>query len=148
MKTLDVRDLRERLGEPREGGRPAPVRAKSAAKAIQNDLEGPFLLRWTALYPDLLLEREVTFHPERKWRFDFAPVEMPERPRVKVAVEIEGGQWTTSRHRTGTGYEEDAIKYNAAATLGWTVFRLTAGMSRDEDELRQIAQTIRERMNL
>ncbi|BCM89075.1 hypothetical protein IAD21_00919 [Abditibacteriota bacterium] len=139
MKTLDVRELREQLGEPREGGGAKPVRAKVAVKAIQNDLEGPFLLRWRALYPQLELEREVRFHPVRQWRFDFAAA------AAKVAIEIEGGQWTTSRHRTGAGYEEDNRKYNAAAAMGWTVFRLTAGMSRDEDELRQIAEAIRER---
>jgi very-short-patch-repair endonuclease len=139
VKVLDVRDLRERLGENRDGGTTQPVKAARASKAIQNDLEGPFLLRWEALYPELHLEQQHQFHPVRKWKFDFAAV------AVLVAVEIEGGQWTTSRHRTGTGYEEDARKYNSALALGWAVFRLTAGMSRDEDQLRAIAETIRAR---
>lgn len=72
-------------------------------------------------------ERELKFHPTRKWRFDFA------WPAVKIAVEIEGGNFSRgkSRHTTGKGYEQDCEKYNAAAALGWIVFRLTGDMVKD-----------------
>lgn len=63
--------------------------------------------------------------PQRQWRFDFA------WPDIKVAVEYEGivmrkvnGQWQASGgHATITGMRDDMIKYNAAAMLGWRVFR-------------------------
>jgi very-short-patch-repair endonuclease len=62
-------------------------------------------------------EREYRFHPDRKWRFDFC---FPDR---KCAVEIEGGIWTNGRHTRGSGFVADCEKYNAAAAMGWFVFR-------------------------
>lgn len=64
-------------------------------------------------------QREHCFHPERRWRFDFA------FPAQKVAAECEGGTWTRGRHTRGAGYEADLEKYNAAALLGWLVLRFT-----------------------
>lgn len=55
----------------------------------------------------------------RAWRFDFA------WPALKVAAECEGGTYSGGRHTTGTGFEKDAEKYNAAAERGWTVLRFT-----------------------
>ena len=60
---------------------------------------------------------EYKFHNSRKWRFDYA------FPEQKVAVEIEGGIWTQGRHVRPYGYRADMEKYNAAAALGWKVFR-------------------------
>ena len=62
---------------------------------------------------------EHRFHPERKWRFDFA------WPDAMVALEVEGGVWTGGRHTRGAGFIEDMRKYNAATELGWRVFRIT-----------------------
>lgn len=67
-------------------------------------------------------EQEYRFHPERKWRFDFA------NPRQIIAIEIDGGTWTAGRHTRGKGYERDCEKLNAATALGWRVFRFTTGM--------------------
>lgn len=69
--------------------------------------------------------REYRFHPERKWRFDFA------WPEHKVALEIDGGTWGGGRHTRGAGFEEDCHKLNAAAVLGWRVLRATGGMVHD-----------------
>lgn len=60
---------------------------------------------------------EYTFHPHRKWRFDYA------WPLHKVAVEIEGGAFTQGRHTRGAGFIADMEKYNAAVLLGWRVLR-------------------------
>ncbi len=74
-------------------------------------------------------EREFRFHPSRKWRFDFA------WPRVRVAIEIEGGSFAggkrcpackqvpMGRHHSVGGHAEDMVKYNAAACAGWKVLR-------------------------
>ena len=70
----------------------------------------------------ILPEREFKFHPKRKWRFDFA------FPDVKIAVEIEGGVWSGGRHTRAGGFTKDCEKYNAAALLGWRVFRFTSDM--------------------
>jgi len=63
--------------------------------------------------------REFSFHPTRRWKFDFA------HPGLKIAVEIEGGIWSNGRHVRGKGYQEDAIKYNEAVKLGWRLLRYT-----------------------
>jgi len=65
--------------------------------------------------------REHRFHDKRRWRFDFAHLEL------KLAIEVEGlcAEWQKSRHTTIKGYIADCEKYNAAALLGWTVLRYT-----------------------
>lgn len=75
---------------------------------------------FVALHSDWLppTEMEYKFHPERRWRFDFA---WPDR---KVALEVEGGVWIAGRHTRGSGFVKDMEKYNAAATLGWRVLRV------------------------
>lgn len=64
-------------------------------------------------------EREHRFHPDRKWRFDFAFL------NLKIAVECEGGVWVNGAHSRGAHFTSDCEKYNAAAELGWRVFRFT-----------------------
>lgn len=62
--------------------------------------------------------REFRFHPERRWRFDFA------WPDASVALEIEGGIYCSGRHVRPSGYAADCEKYNEAQLCGWRVFRL------------------------
>lgn len=112
-------------------------------------------------------EREFRFHPERRWRFDFA------WPDVKVAVEIDGGGYgfrcrtcrgtgkasgkfgpATCRtcggtgrmvggHNTATGSTNDAEKGNAAVVLGWRVLRFTTRMlERSPGECVQTLETV------
>jgi len=77
--------------------------------------------------------KEFRFHPTRLWRFDYA---IPEK---RIAIEVEGGVYkkrryiskrtgemiTTvgGRHNSAEGFLGDMEKYNAAALLGWRVFR-------------------------
>lgn len=63
-------------------------------------------------------DTEVQFHPGRRWRFDYA------WPESMVALEVEGGVWSGGRHTRGKGFLGDIEKYNAAASLGWRVFRV------------------------
>jgi very-short-patch-repair endonuclease len=65
-------------------------------------------------------QREYTFHPKRKWRFDFA------FPEPMIAIEIEGG--VNGRHQRIGGFVGDCHKYNSAALLGWRVLRYTTDM--------------------
>lgn len=71
-------------------------------------------------------ETEFKFHPERKWRFDYAwfdEVAELECFLPKVALEVEGGVWTGGRHTSGSGFVKDMEKYNAAAMAGWRIIR-------------------------
>ena len=61
---------------------------------------------------------EFKFHPNRKWRFDFA------WPAQKVAVEIEGITRGYGRHQRVEGFLGDCEKYEAALLLGWRVYRV------------------------
>jgi very-short-patch-repair endonuclease len=86
--------------------------------AKPSPLEKRFSLYWRAVNGAPLVA-EHRFHPTRRWRFDFAHV------AAKVAIEVEGGQWTNGRHNRGDGYQGDCEKYNEAQIYGWVVFRLT-----------------------
>lgn len=82
-------------------------------------------------------EEEYRFHPERRWRFDFA---YPER---MIAIECEGGTWKKkARHTTGTGFRDDCYKYNNAAILGWFVLRFTSDMINDGIALQMIEEAL------
>lgn len=83
-------------------------------------------------------EREYKFHPLRKWRFDFC------FPEHKIAVEVEGGSYTGGRHQTTIGFEKDLIKYNAAARLGWLVFRYTTRLVKTGVAVAEIGEILRE----
>jgi len=92
------------------------------------ELEAAFAFYWRLLAGDPEPEHEHRFHPDRRWRFDFA------WPAAQVAVECEGGIWTRGRHVRGRGFRNDCEKYNTATALGWRVFRVTRGMLDDDPD--------------
>lgn len=72
-----------------------------------------------AVYP---MQKEYRFHPERRFRFDYA------LPDYKIAIEIQGGTWTRGKHVRGKGYQDDCEKLNLAQTMGWRVLWYTPQM--------------------
>lgn len=104
----------------------AKEKTTTAKKKRKSHLEENFAL----MLGQFIDQREYKFHPERRWRFDFA------WPDIKVAVEIEGGAggfnivkdgrrlWMPGAHQSPEGYVKDCEKYNEAAFMGWYVFRL------------------------
>jgi hypothetical protein len=69
-------------------------------------------------------ELEVKFHPLRRWRADM--LWRPPTAPIFLICEIEGGVWKPkSRHQTGRGFTEDAVKYAEATCLGYQVLRVT-----------------------
>ena len=85
--------------------------------------------------------QEHRFHTERGWMFDLAWPDLGQ----KIAVEIEGGTWKPGggRHNRAKGYEEDCRKYNAAAELGWVVYRYTTRQVANGEALTQIERVLR-----
>jgi len=77
-------------------------------------------------------ERELRFHPVRRWRFDFA------FPHLMLAIEVEGGSWVNGRHSRGKGMSDDAVKYNAAVILGWRVLRFTTDLIKSGEAIKTI----------
>lgn len=98
-----------------------------------SELEQRFLGYWTAL-DGPMLEREVLFHPTRKFRFDFC------HRHTMTAIEIEG-----FGHQKRNRYTADLEKYNSAALLGWSLVRLTSSMI-TKDKLQLLIDYIRGRM--
>lgn len=60
-------------------------------------------------------QTEFRFHPDRKWRFDFA------WPGKLVALEVQGGIFIQGRHSRGAALLKEWEKLNAAAGLGWRI---------------------------
>ena len=74
----------------------------------------------------LNIYREFRFHPERKWRFDFAVIEHKDlQGEGGLAIEIDGGSWIQGRHNTGSGSASDREKFNEATRLKWRVLKFT-----------------------
>lgn len=63
-------------------------------------------------------ELEYRFHPERRWRFDFA------WPDSKVAIEVQGGLFVMGRHTRGAALRKEHEKLNAAAAKHWGILYL------------------------
>lgn len=63
--------------------------------------------------------KELKFHEHRRWRFDYAIIEL------KIAIEVEGGVWMKkARHTSPKGFIADMQKYNNATALGWRLIRI------------------------
>jgi len=84
-----------------------------------------FMYYWKMIIPEFASmeepKPEYVFYSCRKWRFDWA------WPDYKIAVEIEGNAWNVKgggRHMQ----DKDLEKYNAAAWLGWRIFRFSPAM--------------------
>jgi len=83
-------------------------------------------------------EREMYFHPTRKWRFDFA------WRKQMLAVEIDGGTWSGGRHVRGSGYQGDVDKFNQAVLLGWRVLHVTRQMVDDWSGIALVKRALEE----
>lgn len=80
---------------------------------------------------------EYKFHPQRKFRFDIAI------PKWKVAIEVEGGVYTSSvAHSSVTGILRDMEKYNLATEEEWRVLRYTPEQTKKSATLEQIKKVV------
>ena len=96
------------------------------------DLENTLLFQMSLMGLDP--EREYKFHPDRKFRADFA---FPDR---KLIIEVNGGIWMAkSGHSTGKGIQRDYQKANAAQLL-YTAEEIESGTA-----LQEIINFIREK---
>jgi hypothetical protein len=89
-----------------------------------SDLEAAFDTHWTRLAPKDAPApvAQYRFEPGRKWAFDRA---WPSLNHM-VAVELDGGVWTSGRHTRGQGFVNDCTKLNMATVRGWRVLRFTS----------------------
>lgn len=84
-------------------------------------------------------EREFRFAPPRRWRADFRFFD----PKPgDLLVEVDGGSWVGGRHTSGSGFEADCEKLNAATLAGYRVLRVTPRMVDDGRALRLIERAL------
>lgn len=90
---------------------------------------------------------EYRFHPERKWRSDYAFVD------YKLAIEIEGGVFQV-KHGLREGWHQsisimlkNMTKYNDYSILGWSLLRFTPGMVNSGEAIRTIKAWFERRAN-
>lgn len=76
---------------------------------------------------------EYRFHPTRKWRFDWA------WPEQRVALEVQGGIFSSGRHVRGAALLKEYEKLNTAARLGWRVFYCTPAQLTNGEILDDVA---------
>lgn len=96
------------------------VAAVQKAAMASDSLQSRWLVRWKTWLKDNEIgscppSKEFYFCKPRQFRFDFA------WELRKVAVEIDGGQFTGGRHGRIGGMASDAEKSRIAASLGWRV---------------------------
>lgn len=121
---------RERLIALKFARPEAPVLAKDKPNVTRlpdrakRDYKQEFLLGLKAVgLPEP--EREVRFHPERKWRLDYCFRDR--NKRIVLAVEYEGQQFDANKsaHQSHTAFSSNVEKYNSAALAGICLLRIT-----------------------
>ncbi len=130
---LNVPRLPRRVRRPSS---PGELWAREEAAARRRALEDRLAQQIRAMQlpvPD----REYQFHPERRWRVDFA------WPEFWLLVEVEGITPAGGRHQRVAGFEADAEKYGEAQRLGWTVLRLSPTQVRTGAGVRLITDLLR-----
>ena len=103
-----------------EASAAAKLLATEERRASAGTLKVLFEAAWEHL-DGPALTAEYKFHPDRRWRADYC------HEATRTIVELEGGVWTGGRHTRGRGYIDDTRKYNAATSLGYSVYRLPTG---------------------
>jgi hypothetical protein len=93
-------------------------KAKASASLQKGWTDAMWIGYWKT-YGMPIAEREIRFHPTRKWRLD-----MGWRGPM-VAVDIQGGNWVGGAHVRPKGYLNDREKIREAQRLGWTVLEVT-----------------------
>jgi hypothetical protein len=93
-----------------------------------------------ALWESDFQERYSKSKRSKRYRLDFA------HPSSCTGIEVQGGVYMNGRHVNGSGYEKDCRKYNLASASGWTIFLLSATMTKDLFWHRLIASHIAARL--
>jgi hypothetical protein len=90
------------------------------------------------------LVTEYKFHPDRRWRFDYAC------PELKIAVEQEGGIWRKGggAHSRPANIIRDMEKYTQASVMGWVVIRRTPSTLKSSATMRLIEKAIATKSNV
>lgn len=117
----------------------AVMSANATSSPLVNELAGHLKLLGHEL------QREVRFHPSRRWRFDLAD------ERLRIGVECDGAIFNAENgkasgaHARGAAMLRDMEKRNAAAELGWVVLVYGPPLIRSGEAALQVARVIEQR---
>ena len=76
---------------------------------------------------------------DRKFRFDFVFLLL--QSQIKgIAIEFEGGVWSSGRHIRPLGFIRDCEKYNLASLNGYIVLRFTSECLKNPDRIKSIIE--------
>lgn len=79
--------------------------------------------------------KEFKFLDNRKFRFDY--VFLLDNSLIKgIAIEFEGGVWSSGRHIRPLGFIRDCEKYNLATVNGYIVLRFTSECIKDTNRVK------------
>ncbi len=96
---------------------------RTKPKTIKRSSPGKDHIEFVLIALKMPFVKEYKFSSTRKFRFDFAIIDMT----IKIAIEYEGIYAAgKSRHTTTTGYSTDLQKYNLATVEGWKILRYSA----------------------
>lgn len=123
-------------------GRPEPqISLNGDTKKPRRDYKSE-LLQQLAILGISPPESEFRFC-ERKWRFDWA------YPEKLLAIEYQGGAYYKGMgHQTTAGFTKDCLKFSTAASLGWRIILVTAGMVRDGSAAQLIEKALKGTANV
>jgi hypothetical protein len=80
--------------------------------------------------------KEFKFLGDRKFRFDFVFLLL--QSKIKgVAIEFEGGVWSSGRHIRPLGFIRDCEKYNLASLNGYIVLRFTSECLKNPNKVKE-----------
>lgn len=93
----------------------------------------------------ILFAQEYRFHPERKWRADFAiPVlSTDSEPVMNLLVEVDGGTWINGKHNRAGSIQKEYERSAAAAIMGYRMIRCTTSQVEDGTCIDWIKQAVR-----
>lgn len=115
LGTLHLSAPRREVKPPAKTPGAQAASGRGSGSRLEHELTGHLAVM------QLRAEQQYRFHPERRWRLDFA------FPDVLVGVELDGGIFaaengeTIGKHARGAGRCADMEKRNAAAELGWLI---------------------------
>lgn len=80
--------------------------------------------------------KEFKFLHDRKFRFDFVFLLL--QSKIKgIAIEFEGGVWSSGRHIRPLGFIRDCEKYNLASLNGYIVLRFTSECLKNPNKVKE-----------
>lgn len=105
-----------------------PAKPKRETQKVRRDYKQAFLTQLELAGLELPVLEFMFAKPDRKWRFDFAYLDL------KIAIEYQGGvffQGTHTGHTSTKGITKDFEKFTEASLRGWLLILIDAGSVRD-----------------